>query len=308
MESQCRCLVFGIITLRNPAPKPDAIRYQDFTINFYLMSESTGYRYVAVRPEISDAPLVQLTPGLALLQQFRGHSLALDLAALRSLAGFKAATLNVARIAAGEVAACFVEFNDVAGRLGLFCRRDGAMHAQWEAADGSKRRLRGPWDLPEAGSQIWLAQIALNALGAQRGSGTVSYAGHHAPWFEQNPGRLVVEVNAMRQKYGDRAKLVRNGDELSWRYIVRESGREFPIRIVFPASYPATHPEIFSELPMPSSPHQFSGRRFCWTNGEQWSPARSTAAICIAAAHRWIASILVHVSKGHWPQGADHTS
>lgn len=306
MESPSGSLIFGIVTLRNSEPTHEAIRYADFTINFYFMGKSTEYRYVPVRPEFSDAPLVKLTRGLSLLHQYRGASLPLDLAALRSLAGFKAATLNVARMAVGETAACFVEFNNMAGRLGLFCCRDGAMHAQWEAADGSKRRLHGPWDSPEVGAHIWLTEIALSALGLQHDAATICYASHNAPWFEQNPGRLVVEVNAMRQKYGDRAKLVRNGDELSWRYTVHESGREFPVRIVYPASYPATHPEIFSELPMPSSPHQFPGRRFCWTNGEQWSPARSTAAICIVAAHRWIGAILVCLSKGHWPQGANH--
>ncbi|MCG3148169.1 MAG: hypothetical protein PCFJNLEI_01612 [Verrucomicrobiae bacterium] len=122
-----------------------------------------------------------------------------------------------------------------------------------------------------------------------------------------NKNRLVAEVRAMEQKFSDRAVLKRWGDQLGWEYTVVESDREFPIHIIYPGNYPASAPRIVSVKSLPSSPHQLGANELCWTNhwvGSEWQPARDTAAVCIPAAHRWFACLLVYLSKGTWPKAA----
>lgn len=89
-----------------------------------------------------------------------------------------------------------------------------------------------------------------------------------------------------------------------------ESGREFPIEIVYPVDYPATPPAIRSVRNLPASPHRLGPHDLCWTDTygrhADWNPARDTAVICVAAAQRWFACLLVYVTTGEWPASANH--
>lgn len=124
-----------------------------------------------------------------------------------------------------------------------------------------------------------------------------------------NKNRLVAEVRAMQQKYAARAILKQWGHELGWEYTVMESGREFPVRIVYPDNYPDSPPRILSVKKIPSSPHQLGDHELCWTNRwsleSEWNPCRDTAAVCIPAAHRWFACLLIYLTTNNWPEGAD---
>ncbi len=120
--------------------------------------------------------------------------------------------------------------------------------------------------------------------------------------------RLVAEVRAMEERYGGRAALRLEGNNLYWEYVVVESGRHFPIQVRYPRRYPLEPPRIVSLLPLPCSPHQMQDNELCWTNrlGKcEWNPARDTAAVCITAAHRWFACLLVYLTLGKWPDQAD---
>ena len=114
----------------------------------------------------------------------------------------------------------------------------------------------------------------------------------------------------MQERFGDRATLHRRGDSLYWEYTVRESGRSFPIEVRYPATYPNHPPEIFSLEPLPLSPHQLGRNRPCWLDvysaHSEWNPSRDTAVIAIHAAHRWFACLLIYLTTGNWPEGADH--
>ena len=129
------------------------------------------------------------------------------------------------------------------------------------------------------------------------------------PTLLNDKRRLVAEVRTMEERYGGRATLRLERSSLYWDYTVVESGRRFPIRVCYPRDYPLWPPRIFSVLPLPQAPHQLPGNELCWTNRSSradWNPARDTAATCIHAAHRWFACLLVYLTLGKWPLGADH--
>jgi hypothetical protein len=119
--------------------------------------------------------------------------------------------------------------------------------------------------------------------------------------------RLVAEVRAMEERYGDRAVLRFQRKQLFWEYTVIESDRHFPIEVRYPRRYPFEPPRIISVLPLPRSPHQLLENELCWIDrvGGDWNPARDTAVTCINAAHRWLACLLVYLTLGQWPKEAN---
>ncbi len=124
----------------------------------------------------------------------------------------------------------------------------------------------------------------------------------------ENRNRLVAECRAMQEKYGNRAILRSLDYKLEWAYTVHESGREFPIRIIYPVNYPSSPPQIVSVKDLPPSPHQLGKNKICWidpwANDSDWNPARDTAAVCIPVASRWFACLLIYLTLGEWPEGA----
>lgn len=148
-----------------------------------------------------------------------------------------------------------------------------------------------------------------NSLPGNSGSDPVRFSLHHA-WCSgllEDKKRLVAEVRAMEERYGDRAVLRHVKNQLFWEYTVTESGRRFPIEVRYPRRYPLEPPRIISRLPLPSSPHQLVNNELCWINRAvgDWNPARDTAATCIHAAHRWFACLLVYLTLGRWPEEAN---
>ncbi|MGH7973434.1 MAG: hypothetical protein ACREIC_32355, partial [Limisphaerales bacterium] len=134
--------------------------------------------------------------------------------------------------------------------------------------------------------------------------------GVHRSWGSgllEDKKRLVAEVRAMEERYGDHAILRYQRNQLFWEYTVVESGRRFPIEVRYPRRYPLEPPRIISLLPLPSSPHQLVNNELCWINraAGDWNPARDTAATCLHAAHRWFACLLVYLTLGKWPEEAN---
>jgi ubiquitin-protein ligase len=166
------------------------------------------------------------------------------------------------------------------------------------------RELPGPWENPDLAKHVWLSHLALIGLQHLRQSRN----GGHFGGLLYDKHRLMAEVRAMREKAGERAVLHREGDALYWTYTVHESGRRLPVKILYPSTYPNTPPHIISLKDLPSTPHNI-GNELCWTDAHyletgEWCPARDTGAICIQVSHRWFSSLLVFITKGHWPDGA----
>jgi hypothetical protein len=136
----------------------------------------------------------------------------------------------------------------------------------------------------------------------------LSHSGIWLPKLLRDKKRLVAEVRAMEERYGGLATLRFEKRVLFWEYTVVESGRRFPIQVRYTRRYPFEPPRVFSLLPLPRSPHQLLGNELCWTDRIQrceWNPARDTAAVCIHAAHRWFACLLVYLTLQKWPAEAD---
>ncbi|HEV2210744.1 MAG TPA: hypothetical protein VG167_18370 [Verrucomicrobiae bacterium] len=159
------------------------------------------------------------------------------------------------------------------------------------------------------GSRARLQPRLANLLRA-RDNRAVQFGCHHTKLsgLLGDKRRLVAEVRAMEERYGDRAVLRFQRNLLFWEYTVMESSRRFPIEIRYPRRYPLEPPRIISRLPLPPSPHQLVGHELCWIDRSamgDWNPARDTASTCVCAAHRWFACLLVYLTLGAWPEEAN---
>jgi hypothetical protein len=164
---------------------------------------------------------------------------------------------------------------------------------------------------PQVGAaRIGKSPRAHERLGRRHPNGRVKLSCHYSrlPGVLGDKRRLVAEVRAMEERYGDRAVLRYQRNLLLWEYTVVESGRRFPVEIRYPRRYPLEPPRIISRLPLPPSPHQLVGHELCWIDRSamgDWNPARDTAATCVASAHRWFACLLVYLTLGAWPEEAN---
>ena len=121
--------------------------------------------------------------------------------------------------------------------------------------------------------------------------------------------RLVQEVRAMRERWGDGPQLcIGPRGELYWALELIQEGNRLAIRIVYPPDYPFSPPAIIPAEPLPEdTPHRV-GTELCWhSHGEErhsrnrWDPSRDTAALCVGVAERWFLAFLVWFSTGDWP-------
>jgi hypothetical protein len=126
--------------------------------------------------------------------------------------------------------------------------------------------------------------------------------------------RLVLEHAAMLERWPAlHPKLCRNatGTQLWWELEVgAEGGNRLPIKIEYPADYPASPPEIIVRTAVPSNTPHFwhSSQRICWRypdetkrNRNIWCPSKDTAALCVGVAQRWFYAFLVWLTTGKWP-------
>ena len=146
--------------------------------------------------------------------------------------------------------------------------------------------------------------------GSPDSNSAIRFWRHHnkLPGLLGDKRRLVAEVRAMEERFGERATLRYERSILFWEYTVNESGRRFPIEVRYPRRYPLEPPRVISRLPLPPSPHQLVGHELCWIDRSaqsDWNPARDTAATCVNAAHRWFACLLVYLTLGEWPEEAN---
>jgi len=125
--------------------------------------------------------------------------------------------------------------------------------------------------------------------------------------------RLVLEHAAMMERWSAlQPRLCRNasGSQLWWEMNLKgEGGNRLPIKIEYPADYPASPPNIVIRCSMPAgTPHRLVGNRMCWyypgeskRNRNMWCPSKDTAAMCVGVAQRWFYAFLVWLSIGEWP-------
>ena len=302
-DAGTKALVFGIITLNNSRPLPSSLFFRDFKIDFYLMAEDTGLEYEPILPTVVDLPLVEASPALTDLHALRGAALGFDLAVLKQLPGLVQATLRKLDAATGVLLTA--TFEDLAEPLQVWIQPSGALSVFYQAHDGSRSELNGPWTQAELGGHVWLSHLLLKARKTLAAPAPIYH--RHFGILEDKP-RLVFEVRSMNLLFGDRARLRQRGSLVYWDYTVRESGREFPIEVRYPDEYPAVPPEIYSVKRLPYTPHRLGDHDPCWINPvvNEWNPARDTAAICVHVAHKYFACALVYVTLGHWPKGAEH--
>lgn len=139
--------------------------------------------------------------------------------------------------------------------------------------------------------------------------------------------RLVLEYNAMRERWGDSPVLCKssNGKLLWWEYELQQEKNIFPVMIAYPNNFPAEPPQIITKALLPKdTPHilpdkeelfgkqLLPGKRLCWIypgdkrNINKWCPSRDTAAMCITVAMRWFLAFQVWYSTPNrtfddWP-------
>ncbi len=124
--------------------------------------------------------------------------------------------------------------------------------------------------------------------------------------------RLFFEHQAMMERWSAMQPKLRaadDGNRLWWELELRAEGNHLPIRIEYPANYPASPPDIVIVPKMPSgTPHLLPRNRMCWyypsenhRNRNMWCPATDTGAMCVGVAQRWFWAFLVWLSTSRWP-------
>ena len=309
-QSDTKALVFAIITLNNSRQGPSSLFHEDFKIDFYLMAEETGFNYVPIKPVLADLPVLETSPALNALLKLHGSDAAYDLAVLRQLPDMGKSMLHLVKEAIGSSVWMHIGFKNAPETLHVRIQPNGSTQLMVKDEHGGKSVLSGPWEQPETGRHMWLSHLVLVARERLAESRHTTGYGSHFSGLLQDKQRLVAEVRAMQERYGDRAILRRRGDDLYWEYTVRESGRSFPIEIHYPDTYPNNPPEIISVVSLPPTHHSLPGNKLCWIDvysGQcQWNPSRDTAVICVNAAQRWFACLLVYLTTGCWPKGAEY--
>jgi len=308
-ESHTQALVFAIITVNNPKNNPDSIVFRNFTIDFFVMARQTAYRYVHVRPEIMDSPAIEIPEGLKRWVSNRQWSAVYDLAVIRSMPDLSELSLSTVDEPAGPVVLLEAFVDRIKRRIFLLLGADGKVQAYVGDEAGTREELSGAWENPESGRHIWLSELILQIVARLEQADPAACYGTHYAGLADDKARLVAEVRAMEERYGDRARLRRNGNQIYWEYAVGQSGRQFPIHILYPSNYPINPPEIVSLKRLPFSPHQLSNNRICWidiyNSFSDWNPSRDTAVIAVNTAHRWFACLLIYLTLGSWPKEAD---
>jgi hypothetical protein len=125
--------------------------------------------------------------------------------------------------------------------------------------------------------------------------------------------RLVLEAAAVRALFPGRFRLKLGlWGRPAWTGCVPVEGRDFPLVVTYPPSYPGQPPllETTAELPA-HCPHVLGrgeGRtRLCWIAPHaslarrRWDPQRHTVAKVLRAAQRWGIAFLVWQTLGIWP-------
>lgn len=307
--SNTKALVFGIITINNPRPVCSSLVYRNFKFDFYLMAQETNLEYVRVTPTLVDLPIWKNSQVVKDLLRLRGAEIGFDLSAMQEIPSLGRTTVRQVDDDKDSGLLFSTESRDDQEKLHIWIQAGGSLNVWAQKTDGNPQLLAGPWEVPEIGQHIWLSHVLLAArerrVSRQSASG---YASHYCGLLHDKQ-RLVAEVRAMNERYGSRATLRKKGDLLYWEYVIAESGRSFPIRIEYPEGFPAEAPRIISVKPLPPSPHQLGNNELCWINHfgafSEWNPARDTAVICVAAAARWFGCLMVFLTTGRWPEGAE---
>jgi hypothetical protein len=124
--------------------------------------------------------------------------------------------------------------------------------------------------------------------------------------------RILWETRAVHDKFPGRFRLTTTAGLVAWEGCVPVEGQEFPVRVSYPACYPAQPPLLETTLPLPPHcPHVLRRRGthavLCWIAvgaahpRRRWDPQRHTAATVLRAAQRWGLALLVWQTLGVWP-------
>ncbi len=109
------------------------------------------------------------------------------------------------------------------------------------------------------------------------------------PWYERDPDRLLREHSEVTQRYPG-SVLVRDGDLLSWRATLNVEGRDYVVRVAYPAAFPHQRIDVFPVDPAwKDKDHQTADGRMCLLSyvPNRWDPSYG-AAFMLERAKGWI--------------------
>ena len=313
-ESKAPFLVTAIITVNNRRQDRLSLRWEDLKFDFHLLGEATGFVYEKVGVRLSDTECIEVPETMIPEAQRRGASLTLDFRALRSLPGVSGLTIQTPDVDGRAATVVRVRDEVIAGDVVMISRPGEGLECLVRIDNQPPRTLRGPWQQEAVAPLMWFTELVCAARRALRAESekTLPLGRYHSTFWERDPRRLEIERRAMHEAFGSDVVLLQQGTTLFWKATLRESGRELGVKIVYPEAYPNKPPIIVSDKPLPPSPHSpAGGTTFCWIpysgNGD-WNPSRDTAAVALAVAYRWYASLLVYLTLGRWPKESDHSA
>jgi hypothetical protein len=133
------------------------------------------------------------------------------------------------------------------------------------------------------------------------------------PWYEANSGRLVLERQAMTERFPF-FQLVRDGNQLVWVGTIQSNrGNRYEIALYYPDNFPTDAPKVYPINPAltvwkdPQAgylKHQYADGHLClYYPGDRTFAQGTTAATVIAVAAAWFFAYESWLESGkqHWP-------
>jgi len=139
--------------------------------------------------------------------------------------------------------------------------------------------------------------------GASGGGTVIKSQRWYMSWWERNPGRLVLELKIMRDRY-PQFELKNVDGRLVWHGFLRSNrGNYYEIAVVYPDNFPYEAPKAYILEPKISgAKHMFSDGSLClFAPFDRTWEEKTTAATIVTWVATWIFAYEMWKETGEWP-------
>ncbi len=135
----------------------------------------------------------------------------------------------------------------------------------------------------------------------------------YAHWYEVDPGRLLLETDAMRERFSGFELIKMDDDRLAWTGTLETNSRnKYKVIIIYPHNFPEGAPLVYPVEPKIDVwdeasfrvLHQYMDGHLClYYPGDRTFHTNTTAAVVVAVAAAWFGAYECWLASGkrEWP-------